>query len=50
MEMPFVEVVTDIDNIQSQRVVAKNNGFLIEAFMKPKHMAQTLSNRYRIYL
>ena len=50
MEMPFVEVVTDTDNIQSQRVIAKNNGVLLETFMKPTHMAQTLSNRYRIDL
>ena len=50
MKMPFVEVVTDIENKKSQRVIEKSNGRLIETFTKPKHLAQTLSNRYRIYL
>jgi len=50
MELNFVEVVTDIDNIKSQKVVTKNNGILIETFMKPPPLEQTLSNRYRIYL
>ena len=50
MEMNFVEVVTDIDNVKSQKVVTKNNGILIETFMKPPPLEQTLSNRYRIYL
>jgi hypothetical protein len=35
---------------QPHRVIEKSNGRLIETFTKPKHLAQTLSNRYRIYL
>jgi predicted acetyltransferase len=50
MEMSFIEVVTDIDNAKSQRVIVKSNGVLIELFVKPKHLEQTLSIRYRIYL
>jgi predicted acetyltransferase len=50
MDMSFVEVVTDIDNAKSQRVILKSNGVLIELFVKPKHFGQTLSIRYRIYL
>ena len=50
MKMSFVEIVTDIENKKSQRVIEKSNGRLIETFTKPKHLAQTLSNRYRIYL
>jgi predicted acetyltransferase len=50
MKMSFVEIVTDIENKKSQRVIEKSKGRLIETFIKPKHLAQTLSNRYRIYL
>jgi predicted acetyltransferase len=45
-----VEVVADVENKKSQRVIEKSNGRFIETFTKPKHLAQTLSNRYRIYL
>ena len=50
MKMPFVEVVADVENKKSQRVIEKSNGRFIETFTKPKHFAQTLSNRYRINL
>ena len=50
MGLPFVEVVADKDNIKSQKVILKNNGIFIETFLKPPHMEQTLSNRYRIVL
>jgi predicted acetyltransferase len=50
MDMSFVEVVTDIENSKSQRVIVKSNGVLTELFVKPKHFGQTFSIRYRIYL
>ena len=49
MEMSFVELVTDFDNVKAQRLIVKCNGRLIELFVKPKHLGKTLSIRYRIY-
>jgi len=49
MEMSFVELVTDFDNVKAQRLIVKCNGVLIELFVKPKHLGKTLSIRYRIY-
>jgi len=49
-EFQYVEIVTDPDNIPSQRVIEKNGGKLIERFEKPKHYGQSSSLRYRILL
>jgi predicted acetyltransferase len=33
--LPFVEIVTDLANIASQRVILANGGMLVERFVKP---------------
>ena len=47
--LPFVEITTDPDNLASQRVIAANNGILVEQFTKPAQYGATPGLRYRIY-
>lgn len=47
-DLTHVEIVTDVDNIPSQRVIEGNGGVLIEQFTKPEVYGGTASLRYRI--
>lgn len=46
----YVELTTDLDNVQSQRTITANGGILVEQFVKPVHYGSTPGLRYRIYL
>ena len=47
--LPYVELVTDDDNLASQKVIEANGGVLVERFHKlPEHGGKK-SLRYRIY-
>jgi predicted acetyltransferase len=48
--LPWVELVTDTDNIPSQRVILNNGGCLVERFSKPAAYGGSASLRYRIDL
>ena len=48
--LPFLEIVTDFENLASQRVIEANGGKLIERFAKPAEFGGADSLRYRILL
>lgn len=49
--LPYVELVTDVDNIASQRVISANGGVLVERFMKPAaYRAEEPVLRWRVML
>ncbi len=48
--MPFVELVTNPENLSSQRVITKNGGVLHERFVQPELHGGKDGLRYRIYL
>ena len=48
--LPYLEVVTDSDNVASQRVIEANGGKLIERFTKPVEFGGADFLRYRIPL
>jgi len=48
--MPFVELVTNVENLNSQKVIAKNGGVLIERFVQPEFHGGADAFRFRIYL
>ena len=48
--MPFVEIVTNVDNYASQKVVANNGGVLKEEFEKPASSGGGKALRYLIAL
>ena len=50
IEMPFVELTTDVDNFFSQKVIMNNGGVLHEKFVKPAVRGGTDGLRFRIYL
>jgi len=50
LQMPFVELTTDPDNIASQRVIENAGGVLHEEFTKPPQHGATRGLRFRIYL
>ncbi len=50
LDMPFVELTTDPDNIASQTVIERNGGELFETFTKPVQFGSKPGLRYRIYL
>lgn len=50
LEMPFVELTTDVDNLFSQKVIMNNGGVLHEKFVKPAVHGGTDGLRFRIYL
>ena len=50
LEMEFVEIVTDVGNEISQKVVAKSGGVFHERFTKPATSEGGEAFRYRIYL
>ena len=43
-----VQLVTDVSNVASNRVIEKNGGTLIQTFTKPKMYGAGLANRYLI--
>jgi predicted acetyltransferase len=48
--LPFVDVVTDTDNIASQAVVAANGGVLVEELVAPPEQGSFPALRFRIGL
>ena len=48
--LPYVEITTDPDNIASQRVIAANDGVLVERFTKPPQFGSKPGLRFRISL
>ena len=46
--LPYVEVVTDADNVASQRVITANGGLLVETFGKLAAHGGATGLRYRI--
>jgi predicted acetyltransferase len=46
----YVEIVTDPDNVASQRVIEKNGGVLIEEFVEAPELGGRRTLRYRISL
>lgn len=48
--MPFVELVTNIENPSSQKVIAKNGGVLFERFVQPQAYGGVDGLKFRIYL
>jgi predicted acetyltransferase len=47
---PFVEIVTDVENVASQAVVLANGGVLVEQFVTPRESGHFTANRYHIPL
>ena len=48
--LPYVEIVTDADNVASRKVIEANGGKLIAQFRKPESYGGAESLRYRISL
>jgi len=46
----YVEITTDVDNLASQRVIAKNGGVFVEQFTKPAQHGGLTGMRFRIDL
>ena len=46
--LTFVEIITDPENIASQRVILANGGVLVEQFTKPAQYGSKQGLRYRI--
>ena len=46
--LPYVEIITDVDNLASQRVIEANGGKLVERFQKPAMYGAAESLRYHI--
>lgn len=50
LQMPFVELTTNLDNYFSQRVIQNNGGVLHEQFVKTSSQGGGKALRFRIYL
>ena len=48
--MPFVDIVTDADNVASQAVVRANGGLLEEEFVTPVSAGSHPALRFRVML
>lgn len=48
--LPYVEIVTDADNLPSRKVIETNGGVLITDFHKPPEFGEAESLRYRVVL
>ena len=48
--LDYVELITNPDNLASQRVIEANGGRLIERFIEPPQYGSAPGLRYRIYL
>jgi predicted acetyltransferase len=46
--LPYVEIITDPDNIASQRVIEANGGIFVEHFIKPQQFSCKPGLRFRI--
>lgn len=49
-QIPYVEIVTDVDNVASRRVIIANGGTLFEQFEKDASHGNGLGLRFRIDL
>lgn len=50
LDLPYVELVTDVDNTGSQRAIVANGGALVEKFEKPPEAGGGAALRFRIAL
>ena len=50
LSLPFVHLVTDIDNKASIRVIQRNGGILLDTFTKPPMYGPSQAHRYKIEL
>ena len=50
LEMPFVELVTNVENLGSQKVIEKNEGVLFERFVQHQAYGGVEGLKFRIYL
>jgi predicted acetyltransferase len=50
LKMDFVELVADVENVPSQKVILRNGGVLTEEFTKPALSGGGQAYRYRIQL
>jgi len=50
LELPYVEITTDPDNLPSQKVILAAGGQLHEKFMKPPQFGNQPCLRFRIVL
>ena len=50
LEMPFIELVTNVDNLGSQKVIEKNEGVLFERFVQHQAYGRVDGLKFRIYL
>ena len=50
LDLPYVELVTDVDNTGSQRAIIANGGVLVEHFEKPPQAGGGAALRFRIAL
>jgi predicted acetyltransferase len=50
LRLNFVEIVADVENVPSQKVILRNGGVLIEEFSKPLPSSGGQAYRYRIQL
>src|SRR5436190_423281 len=48
--LPYIQIVTDADNVTSRKVIETNGGDLIARFRKPEDFGDAESLRYRISL
>lgn len=48
--LPYVDLVTDVQNLGSQRVITANGGILVEHFTRPKELGCANALRFRIAL
>jgi predicted acetyltransferase len=48
--LPYIQIVTDADNVASRKVIETNGGELIAHFRKPEDTGDNQSLRYRISL
>jgi predicted acetyltransferase len=46
----YVDIITQPDNVPSQRVIAANGGVLIEEFMTPASLGGKRELRYRVHI
>jgi len=50
LDLPFLEITTDPENVASQRIIEANGGVLWERFIKPAEFGGKPGLRYRIVL
>ena len=50
LSLPFVEIVANVENMPSQRVIEANGGVLVERFVEPAACGGQPALRYRVSL